>query len=886
MASLTTGQIQAQVSAIRKKKTSAHAFALRSPDDWSGPDRLEIDGIEHLVLSCASDLQVREAILTAAGEDKPAVLLCSIGTEQLGDDVLARLAKQRIFAPQPHDILGGLFSAGIVDPRVFSTKPLVDALLDRVPAGGYKPVIGGTLDLEHAWTALFEQMLSTPQPALGLSQILDWSLDPTKLRVLSGLEPSLKGAFADWMARVRGESARFMMAAISSGAGADLVPLGLALGLVFSQEFQKQPEFPAARARLEKFFGGKDIDLESARSWFRTAEAVVLPIIEAKQRSLFKQVDVLLGDLKIAEFDYLSNHSPLGLAARFDRLGKALKSTVKGKSEIESAVTCLAHIRQHFLAPTEDDRIARSEMAIRLIHWLSGSLPPASASFAELMEVYYRDGGFLDWARNRLRETDLSAALQRAFDQVLEQVDERVVDSEKNFARMLADWTKSEHESSRLVCIENVLEKIVVPAASACPVLLLVLDGMSVAVFRQLLRDMTRQDWTEIANDDQPRPVLATLPSITQISRRALFFGKLEPGKQGTEKGEFNGNDFLMQATGSQVRPKLFLKGDLQEEKLNTLATGVREAITDKKCRVVGVVVNAIDDHLDSGDQVIFTWGVDRIKPLRELLKLAEETGRLIVMTSDHGHVLDFGTKHLEAHGGESGDRYRMNIDSATGDEMVFEGSRIERATGQKKLILPWNADVRYGPKKRGYHGGANPQEMVVPLAILSSPNSILAEGWKEVPPYEPDWWRISGRELVATIAVSEHAKKAEVAPAVKGLDLFEQAAVKQPQEKEGWVDALLDSEIYLEQLKLAVRGGPPREMMAALLMSIESRGGTIMKPSLAQALSVPLFRVDGLVQNFSRILNLDGYEVLSFDRSTETITLNSKLLKKQFDLP
>ena len=57
------------------------------------------------------------------------------------------------------------------------------------------------------------------------------------------------------------------------------------------------------------------------------------------------------------------------------------------------------------------------------------------------------------------------------------------------------------------------------------------------------------------------------------------------------------------------------------------------------------------------------------------------------------------------------------------------------------------------------------------------------------------------------------------------------------------------------------------------------------MKPSLAQALAVPLFRVDGLVQNISRILNVDGYEVLSFDRNTETISLNTKLLKTQFEI-
>jgi hypothetical protein len=95
----------------------------------------------------------------------------------------------------------------------------------------------------------------------------------------------------------------------------------------------------------------------------------------------------------------------------------------------------------------------------------------------------------------------------------------------------------------------------------------------------------------------------------------------------------------------------------------------------------------------------------------------------------------------------------------------------------------------------------------------------------------------------------------------------------------------LLESKVYLEQLKLGVRGGPQREVVTMLITTIDARGGSIMKPSLAQALGVPLFRVDGLVQNICRILNVDGYEVLSFDRSTETITLNTKLLKTQFEI-
>jgi hypothetical protein len=893
LTALTAGQIQAQVSAIRKRiKNGAQSFAILSPEVWDGPDRLQIDGIEHLVMSCVSDLQAREALLRAGEENKPAVLLCALGSDKLGDDVIARLAKRRVFTPQTLDILTELFSVRIVDPRVLSTKALVEALLDRVPVAGYKPVAGGALDLQQAWEALLEQILGVSIDGPSLSQMLEWSLDVKKIKALADLNPLLKQSFIDWFARTRGEAIRFMMAAIDTSVGAGLIPLGLTLELVFSPEMQKQSEYHAARARLEKYFGSKDIDPESAGAWFRAAQEVFLPLLDEPNiltvRNLVKGVDALLADLKLQEFAYLSNYSSLSLAMRFDRLGKALQEAVKAKSSADNVRICLTHIRQHALSNIESDRLDRVEMAFRLIFWLKTmKLPSSDAIFPDLMDFYSREGGFLEWARNRLRETDVSGPVQAAFQQILQEVDEHLVQLERRFAEKLAGWSKAEQQSTRLILIEDLLLKAVVPVSKEQPALLLVLDGMSAAVFRQLMRDFDRQGWTQIANNalGLPRPVLATLPSVTQISRRALFLGKLDLDTPGTEKAEFSGNEFLFRASGSQVRPKLFLKGNLQAEGHTGLAAEVRSAISDKKCRVVGVVVNAIDDHLDSGDQVAFTWGLDRIKPLRELLKLAADSERLILMTSDHGHVLDAGSHQFGIEDGDSGDRYRTNVEAIKDGEMLFESSRVKEATGQTGIVLAWRSDVRYATKKRGYHGGANPQEMVVPFAILSGPNSLPPSGWEEIPHYEPEWWRIAAEETTIGVTGAEEPKKTKIADAVKGLELFEQAESKSAEASQTWIDALLDSKIYLEQLKLAVRGGPQREMMTTLIKAIDARGGSIMKPSLAQTLGVPLFRMDGLIQNISRILNVDGYDVLGFDRSTETISLNIKLLKTQFEI-
>ena len=72
---------------------------------------------------------------------------------------------------------------------------------------------------------------------------------------------------------------------------------------------------------------------------------------------------------------------------------------------------------------------------------------------------------------------------------------------------------------------------------------------------------------------------------------------------------------------------------------------------------------------------------------------------------------------------------------------------------------------------------------------------------------------------------------------------------------------------------------------MTRLLSGLQSRGGTAIKQALAQELGMPPFRVDGLIQNVSRILNVDSYEVIGFDRASDTVTLNMGLLRTQFEL-
>ncbi len=51
--------------------------------------------------------------------------------------------------------------------------------------------------------------------------------------------------------------------------------------------------------------------------------------------------------------------------------------------------------------------------------------------------------------------------------------------------------------------------------------------------------------------------------------------------------------------------------------------------------RVVGVVINAIDDRLSSAEQIRDDWTLNRISPLGSLLKLARDSGRVVILASD-----------------------------------------------------------------------------------------------------------------------------------------------------------------------------------------------------------------------------------------------------------
>lgn len=893
---LTEAQIKAQIRALRKKsKSTATAFALRSDVPWTGASRLVIDNQGHRIAFCRSDLELREQLRAAKLEGEPLVALCAFSTSALGDDVKARLARQSVQPPDAKEILGSLFQATAVDGRILKQQGLSQALVAHAPADGYTPVAGGVLDLQTAWLEVIDRVVGNREVAMSTGRLLEATLDPLYRQRLDQMDAVLRNEFFAWLSLNVDQSAAWMNHLVSAGKAADLIPLGLMLDVAFDQSYSGNTQVAAAHVRLESWFAGHAIGPNVARVWAAAARTVVQSLFQKPEMKLglgavLNRFDVLLVEFKIGELAVKSDFSPAGFEQRVKIFAQALthfaKPGVASSRDVKKLIVAIDGLRSHMLANEHLPRIDRCQMAARLACWVSeGASLAKGTSLEEMVEGYARVGGFVDWARTIVQEGDAEPALNKAFDAIITCAASVCHEFEANFALKLAEWTAfGGKPAGAFLPIEDALENLVGPVAAQAPVLLLVMDGMSIAVFRELLGDMVqRGKWLECRPGEIPMPsaLLATVPSVTEISRRALFRGKLHPESTPTEQSAFSGNDRLFSLCGGQSRPVLILKGGLQTAGEAGLAAEVKSAVANTKCRVVATVVNAIDDHLSGSDQIAPRWDLNFVRQLPELLQLAADAGRVIILTSDHGHVLELQTV-LKSGMTVGGDRYREDGGMPVDGEIKISGTRVRQAMGHGEVIAAWSKNVRYAGKKRGYHGGASPQEVVVPLAILRHLGGATPKGWTDVSPspFWPEWWRLTAESATsATVRVeSERTTKLTA-----GLDLFAHAAAANQGHQ--WIDALLNGEIYAIQSKQGVRGAVDRKEVASFLEIMESRGGSLPREALAERLGLPVLRLNGHVANLARVFNVDGYDVLTMDAASGTIVLNIALLKKQFAL-
>jgi hypothetical protein len=864
-------------------------LGMRSPTQRNWPEIIERGGRRFRVAWCTSELEIRErldAIEADGGEGL--VILTPLETTTLGGDIAARLPHGRLAQSDRWDVLRGAFRVRDVDPRLRGQRWLADLLIERAPVGGYAPAAGGTLDLDTAWRAFQEQVLGLPPGRADAAALLEWSLDVARLDRFASMPDATRREVAERLAGAGGPGAGLVLSAAAAGRGEDALPIGLVCGVVFGTH-EPGPELREAAVRLEPLVGGVRVAPEAGQALAAAARSTLRRLIgndPARARAVQARAAALLAEVRADARAALSPALDAGLDARMADAAAALAVAASSGNadDARQAWELAQHAAAHDRAEDRGARIERLRMAVRLACWLSSRRAAAPRNMTEAAAAYASNGGFADRARHALQSGDPIPELARAYAALREAASVRREDENRVFADILRVWNDGGAAGADPVPVERLLERFVAPLARDVPVLVLVLDGLSFATWRALANSMPRLGWTDLcpAGRTAPPAAVAVLPSVTQVSRTSLLCGALTRGDQSTERTGFAAHPGLLAASRAGRPPMLFHKADLGPGP--ELPAAVAEALANPRQRVVGVVHNAVDAQLAGSDQIELTWSAEVLRPLPALLRVARDTDRVLVVTGDHGHIIEDGA-------GSSGQgvtqRWRAAGPAGQG-EVLLTGGRVLSPDGGNAIVAAWSERMRHATTRVGSHGGASPQEVLIPLAVLSA--SFVPVAWSEAPSAEPAWWRGSTESLAAPApaapaepcAPAHRRRPAEPRQPELFVSPSPNTARNTPLSP-AWVEALLASDGYVAQRRLAGRGVPADPQVRAVLCALSARGGRMSQDGLAQALAVPKLRVGGIVNAARRVLNLDQAQVLSL--ADNEVVLDERLLRTQFQL-
>ncbi|MEU8403836.1 BREX-2 system phosphatase PglZ [Nonomuraea sp. NPDC048892] len=946
LTSATVAQFLSAQSSLTDSLTGGErrrVVLLRSAPEWDGPEELAWGEERRARIAVApSPLAVHELVLghLAAHAAGPAVLVVLTDREQseLDPAILARTHKQRIETVDGWSVVRDAFGAEQIDSRLRADGWAAEALLDATPPGGWPPLAGGILSRRTALSALALRRLrlgrydtegelatgrARSDDGLDTHTLLRWSLAPgalERLLMLRGPERTGLAAFLGEEDQA-GLAGRALLALAEAEHGADAVPFGLVCAALWLHA-EADTQTYRVRGRAERWFGeaayaaGEALDTLVA-AFAGSCEKFMINLLEAgrtggdedtareARRITGTVLDRAASLTRQFGAETAVEASPVlvaGLEARFAHAGQALAAG-KAKTLTEAVQVLDAHLLA--AGPDVRVRIERTRMGQRLARWLATDPPTGAETVAAAIERHIAETGWVDQALEHIEAGgDPNPHLKAAYDTLGSRVRKQRRKIDQTFARTLATWTAAGTEAGSMLTVESFLTRVVKPVVAAKTgrrTLLLLLDGMSAAIATELGEEL-RRHWAEYDPvpdlADQPprrRAMAAALPTLTAISRTSLFAGKLVTGAQADEKRLFPGHRFW-----GGIRAAIFHKDDLRGENAgDAFGPELTEALADEQTHVA-VVLNTIDDRLAKEQKLgDGAWRLDQIGKLRELLRVAAAQGMAVILTSDHGHVVDRHGAKIDGDGIASA-RHRTLGGSLCENEVALSGPRVVWPDPGASIVALWDADSRYTSQKAGYHGGASLAEVTIPILAFLPFGAEPPKGWRELGDQRPAWWSEESETpcpaaLVPTAAPEpkRRASKASKAPAAMGEALFDvvlelggDEALLTPRltsPADALVDALLASEIFRAQVSLLARK-PPMDKVEAAVRALTDTGA-LPVTALAQRVGYPAGRADGFAAVLRQLLNYDGVQVLETLPDGRTLRLNTGLLRDQFEL-
>ena len=894
---VTLPVVRALLDEARKGNYLSGVVGIRARPTWAGAGDFEHAGVPVEVVPCVSALAVREALLRRAA-DRWVVVVTDRDDADLGAGLRSHFVWHRLRTPDPWDAVLGKFAATGLDPALTAVpghRDLAAALLACTPVeGGWPPAPGGVLTRDHALAAVAERHLQLVPDSP--RDLLSWTAQPPATALVADLRSlagdALTDAVLEWAARRVGAAGPQLLGLLRRGQGRQAVPYGVVLGALApaltSLQSADVTTAQVATALLGDRAGAEPPTPAACTSWSVEATGLVSGWLRDTSAAplalrLLDEADSLLGQVHAATLAESSALLPGGLTARLGRLAAALRTSAgpgetvelpavpdQALSLVELAWTA---VDAHLLAGI-DSRVDAFRAAVRLTRWLSLDSSPARLDLPGLQRRHLDTDAWVDSAVNDAWSGADDPELGAALAAVLAAARRRRDRHDADYAAALAVQLRDEAPADPACFpVEDLLATAVLPLARRTPVLLLVLDGMSASVGLEIVDSVVAAEgWVEAlpAGSTRRDGAVAVLPSITRLSRASLLSGELCAGEQVVEQ---RGYAALTRAYGLDGAA-LFHKKQLDSTAPGfPVAHDVGTAIDDQDGRrLVTCVLNTIDDALHRADPAGTVWTDEAVKHLRPLLARARLAGRAVVLTSDHGHIVERreGTQRNDP--GRSSNRSRAATaaggDELGVDEVLVAGRRVLEHGG--RAVLAVDERLRYGPLEAGYHGGAAPAEVVVPIYYLLPGADGTDGSLVPCPPQAPSWWLGPVSSSPPPIAL------------VATPTLFD----PEPLAAEPLAARLLACVTYTEQRALAGRVSVTDAQLSALLSALLGATGHRLPPlAAALALGVAPTGLRGAVLHAQRLLNVEGYAVVSFDADGVTVVLDEALLREQFGL-
>lgn len=914
---LTLPEVRQEIDRISRRTHRSKLVALYGRGESS---EFELGGQRWRIVPTRCELDLREHMPRPEEQrEEGNVFLIDWTPDLLPLDLACRLAGGRLYHVAREARLAALFGARQVGPGLAGT-----ALIRLFLSGAVLPprkIQGLTLTPQAAWTSLLEARFGLSESVIASpGALLAWAISdnqgPAFLRQAEtdDLWRNVRRELCEWIRTNAGQATLVVWQAWE---------LGLSVRLVEALLLME-----SAREAGNAFLSGQLVGMLAA--WLPSlAEAIreteaelidtatlntALPADREALLGILEASQALADAAGLGELSKASLRLPGGHVAREQALGAAVRAFLaetcsdKAAKVLEALQGLEAHTLDAHLRP-EDHQSARKNLG-RLSLWLAQRETPMHPGTrwqpaVDLAQRYSEEGGYVEWARQQLRGLrGAEDSLLKAARELEHRATQALRDDHRTFAEAYVSWIEAGKPSPGAVPIEDLGKQVIAPfikGGSRRRLLVVLMDGMSWATAIQVLTRLTSaRRWKPIAWRRESwhgvlplPPVLAAVPTLTELSRGAFFAGKTDPKfyDEGTDKdpARWQNHRALAETFGEKAAP-LFLRRDLLSG--HDLVDEVRGAIKGE-CPAVAVVVNAIDEDLRGSVQVAKDYSLTPVLPLEALLDAAEEGERVVLLVADHGHVLGDGTRPLEGRMGPKrvgGARWRALApnEAPSAEEVVLPpGTWVPR--GWNRVATLWDPAVVNRSANYGEHGGLSLAEAVAP-AILIAPD-WLERAIPDDPHLAvralpvPDWWELRIQRPVIRPVDTPPERPVQLARPTQPA-LFDLGATEPPKPQMAsvppFIAALRRSVAFQNQIA-GLTAAEVERVLSWLTVLIHA-GGTMPSGDFATAAGVRAHQVAGVVARMG-VLNADGFAMVEHDHVGRRVVLHRSRLVQHYGI-